>query len=488
MASNRISSAVILTRGEGQGLQVYLVKRSPKLRFFGGYWAFPGGNIDPIDYHGDDNVERALKRCAIRELLEELNLLSTTLGREISAAQKETYKGWIAQQPERWQDLISGAEERMDAVCKLITPPFMPLRYETQFMQLEVPQHETPVVDKQELTDGRFIKPQDAVEAWEQGELDIAPPVLMLLRLLSEGDINTFKTRARQMTQGFASGALHPVFFSPGIFTAALKTPTLPPATTTNTFIVGNRQLYLIDPATPDRQEQQRLFDKMDEFIAAGKNFESILLTHHHADHVGAVEASSQRYQLAVRAHPLCYERIRGDFIRGAAIHDGDTLNLGTAPDGTADWQLLALHTPGHAVDHLCFMENRYHALIAGDMLSTVSSILIDPPEGHLRTYLDSLKKLLQHPVKTLHPAHGQAHRDGHALINRYLEHRQDREEKIIAAISATPQSLDALLAIVYADVAAPALDLAARSLLAGLIKLAEDGVCEQTEQGWRLA
>ena len=66
---------------------------------------------------------------------------------------------------------------------------------------------------------------------------------------------------------------------------------------------------------------------------------------------------------------------------------DGDRLELGTAPDGSRDWHLKVVHTPGHAVDHLCFIDSRYHAAIVGDMLSTVSTIIIDPPEGHMGTY-----------------------------------------------------------------------------------------------------
>ena len=489
MAKNKISSAIILTRKRKQGLEVYLVKRSPKLRFFGGYWAFPGGNIDPIDYHHEhEALDIALKRCAIRELLEELNLLSTTLGRQISDSEKEAYKGLLKGEPQQWQDLIRGVEGNIEAVCTFITPAFAPVRYETQFMHIDVPDYETPVIDNQELVDGRFLPPQEAVDAWENGDMEIAPPVLLLLRLLAAHDINTFRIKAQRIAQSFANGALHSVFFSPGIFTAPLPTPTLPPATTTNTFIVGHEKLYIIDPATPEPSEQQRLFNKMDELIAAGKTFQSILLTHHHADHVGAVAATSRGYQLPVRAHSLCYERLSGDFICGEPIQDGDILDLGTSPNGKTDWHMQVLHTPGHAVDHVCFIENCYHALIAGDMLSTVSTIVIDPPEGHMHTYLDSLKKILTHPIKTLHPAHGPSHRDGRTLIKQYLKHRQDREEAIIAALSTTPRPLDALLPIAYADVPTPARSVAKRSLLAGLIKLKEDGVCQQTGQGWQLS
>ena len=317
--------------------------------------------------------------------------------------------------------------------------------------------------------------------------MDIAPPVLFLLKLLDEHGLDAFHEEATKAAGALERGKLHRVFFSPGVFMAPLNTPTLPPATTTNTIIVGNERLFIVDPATPDLVEQQRLFEEMDSLIVEGKQFEAILLTHHHPDHVGAVNAVSQKYHLPVRAHEECYARIEDGYIRGPALYDGDKIELGVAPDGSEDWHLHVMHTPGHAVDHLCFLESRYHSAIVGDMLSTISSILIDPPEGHMRTYLDNLERLRNHGIRTLYPAHGPANRDGVALIDKFLEHRHEREQAIIKALEETSQGLDDLLPKIYNDVPASAYPVASRSLLAGLIKLEEDRISCQDEAGWKL-
>ena len=162
---------------------------------------------------------------------------------------------------------------------------------------------------------------------------------------------------------------------------------------------------------------------------------------------------------------------------------------LGVAPDGTPGWHLEVMHTPGHARDHLCFIDSRYRAAIVGDMLSTISTIIIDPPEGHMATYLRELERLLTRPMSTLYPAHGPAHRDGHALLRQFIAHRRGREQKVIAALSRAPQSLEALLPTAYGDVAPAVYGAALRSLLAGLEKLAEDGVAHETVEGdWLLA
>ena len=462
MSTIRRAAAVILLREDRAGTKVYLVRRADTLSFFGGYWAFPGGAMNATDAgHRPDDLDAAYVRCAIRELIEEIGV-----------------------------DLRCGDPGAGPApLCTLTTPAFIPIRFETRFLTAALPDGQDPLPDGSELVDGRFMQAHEAIADWEAGRMQIAPPVLHLLRLLHEHGTQGFKEAAYRTQAELEQGdRLHAVYFSPGIFMAPLETPTLPPATTTNTLVAGTRQLYLIDPATPSQSEQQRLFAEMDRLIEGGAQFEAILLTHHHADHVGAVNAASHRYDLPVRAHRLTYERIAPGYIKGAPLRDGDRIDLGTAPDGSTDWHLEVLHTPGHAVDHLCFMDSRYKAAIVGDMLSTVSTILIDPPDGHMRTYVQSLHRLLQQPMGTLYPAHGPAHRDGHALIREFIAHRAERESQALDVLSIEPQPVDALVAQVYTDVPREAWPLAARSLLAELIKLQEDGRCMETPVGWRLS
>ncbi len=423
------------------------------MRFFGGYWVFPGGNVGDEDRSGADAAEELiLRRCAVRELREETGL--------------------------HCDDLIS--------VCRITTPPFYPVRYKTQFFLTQNPPGAEPHLAGTELTEYGFFDPAEAVRLWERGAMDIAPPVLFLLRELARHGRTNFVAQAAATAATFDSVGVHPAYFSPGMFIAPLRTPTLPPATTTNTVIVGQQTLYVIDPATPEPDEQARLFYQMDKMQAEGARFENILLTHHHVDHVGAVNAVSRRYQLPVRAHPLTYDRVPGDYLRGPPLNEGDRINLDTAPDGTQDWHLDVFHTPGHAVDHLCFIDNRYHAAVVGDMLSTVSTILIDPPEGHMRTYLDSLRRLLEVPIKTLVPAHGLPHQDGHGLIRQFLDHRRMREEQALAVLTAEPQSVESLVPVIYTTTPAEVYPLAARSLLAELIKLKEESRCEESVAGWR--
>lgn len=452
MSRTKQAASVIVLREGARGTEVLLVRRAPEMKFFGGYWVFPGGNVSDADRDGGADTATVLRRCATRELLEETELPAADL------------------QP----------------VCRITTPAFYPVRFETQFFVTDLAPGAAPRLAGTELVEQGFFVAADAVRAWERGDLAIAPPVLFLLRELARHG-RDFAVPAAQRAATFDSVGVHPAYFSPGMFIAPLRTPTLPPATTTNTVIAGDRTLYVIDPATPEPDEQARLFHQMDLMLADGARFEAILLTHHHEDHVGAVNAVSRRYGLPVRAHALTYERVPGDYRRGAPLTDGDRIELGTAPDGSPDWILDVFHTPGHAVDHLVFIDSRYHAAVVGDMLSTISTILIDPPEGHMRTYLDSLRRLLSVPMKTLVPAHGLAHPDGHRLIRDFLEHRRMREEQALEALTIEAQPVTALVPRIYTTVPPEVYPLAARSLLAELIKLQEEGRCEETPAGWRL-
>lgn len=494
MPKTRLAAAVIMSRGHDAERHVFLVQRNPELRFMGGYWAFPGGTLIPEDQLPETgDQEEALLRCAVRELFEETGILPTGLAGQLNNRERQRIRHELikSETTAAWQTLLETASpqayKQLSPVCTLVTPPFAPVVYRTNFYHLEVDDHTLPEVVNGELVNSGFFKPGQVLDQWQRGEIDVAPPVLFLLTLLAKMDIADFITTAGQQADRFQEGALLPVYFVPGIFVAPLTTPTLPPATTTNSVIIGNEKLYLVEPATPYREEQQRLFTWMDEQVAAGKKFEAILLTHHHPDHVGAVNAASRRYRLPVRAHPLTYQKITGNYIKGEPLHDGDTIELGRSPDGHPDWHLQVIHTPGHAVDHLCYLDSRYQSAIIGDMLSTLSTIVIDPPEGHMRTYLSSLERLYEYPIKTVFPAHGPVHKDGRGLVRKFLDHRRERETKLINALGPEPQTLDQLLPRVYDDAAQSSHAAAARSLLAGLLKLEEDGTCSNSDRGWRL-
>lgn len=254
---------------------------------------------------------------------------------------------------------------------------------------------------------------------------------------------------------------------APGIRVLALKTPTLPPAAHTNTYLVGPDQgpQVVIDPGSPYPDQQSVLDRAISEEAAAGRPIATILLTHHHGDHVGGAMALATRFGVPIAAHVNTARRLAGRVDVTRELSDGEVLD---------DVGITCIYTPGHADGHLCFEHGG--ASIVGDMVAGLGWILIDPVEGNMADYLASLNLLLARAATTLLPAHGPAITDGRSKLREYIAHRTMREDRVVAALGGNPASLDDLVPTVYADTPKLLWPLAARSLRAHLDKLVRDG------------
>lgn len=276
--------------------------------------------------------------------------------------------------------------------------------------------------------------------------------------------------RAVPVDPGGAPPAVIPV--APGIRVLALRTPTLPPAAHTNTYLVGPERgpQLVVDPGSPYPEEQAALETVLAEDATAGRPLAMVLLTHHHGDHVGGAAALAARWGVPVAAHPATARRLAGKVRVDRELHDGDVV------DG-----ILCLHTPGHAEGHLCF--EHAGAIIAGDMVAGLGWILIDPSEGDMAEYLASLRRLLARDASVLLPAHGPAITDPAARMNEYLAHRIAREDRVVAALAARASaSIEEMVPEVYSDTPRPMWPLAARVLRAHLVKLVREGRAREVE------
>jgi glyoxylase-like metal-dependent hydrolase (beta-lactamase superfamily II) len=168
-------------------------------------------------------------------------------------------------------------------------------------------------------------------------------------------------------------------------------------------------------------------------------------------------------------------------------LNDGDRVELGEAPDGTPGWHLRAVHTPGHAPGHLAFYEPHYRLLFAADMVSTLSSIVIAPPEGDLAVYLDSLRRLMGYDARLLLPAHGSPTVRVRQTLEEAVAHRARREDQLVAALSGGPRTVGELAAELYKGLPSQLRRLAELQVQAGLEKLRREGRAEEAGGGWGL-
>ncbi len=250
----------------------------------------------------------------------------------------------------------------------------------------------------------------------------------------------------------------------------AALTPTLLPATHTNSYALGSREVVLVEPATPYDDERRAWMEWARGLAASGRSIVAIFATHHHPDHVGGADFFSRELGVPLWAHALTQPRVRATV--GRSLADGESFVL----DGPEPQRWTALHTPGHAVDHLCLQEPRLGVLVVGDMVASVGTILIEPKEGDMIEYLAQLSRLESLGAKVALPAHGDPIESPSRLFRAYRAHRFMREERIAAAVESSPGTLDELLPTAYADVGPEIYPIARLSLEAHLVKLERDG------------
>lgn len=255
-----------------------------------------------------------------------------------------------------------------------------------------------------------------------------------------------------------------------GVEVFGAETPTLPPATHTQSYALGERQCILVEPATPYPGEQRRWLDWARGLVEAGRELVAIVATHHHADHVGGAAELCRELGLPLWAHEETANRLTVPVARRLA--EDDVIEL----DGPTPQAWRVMHTPGHAPGHVCLFEARLGAVVVGDMVASVGTILIEPTEGDMQRYLTELGRLERLGATTAFPAHGDPIAEPSRLFRAYQAHRAMREGAVLGAVKRAPGTLDELLPLAYEDTRRELWPIAKLSLEAHLVKLVREG------------
>ena len=512
----------------GDFIEVYIARRDDALAFLGGFDVFPGGKVDPEDHNtpvhnwpaapsqADDgeattqginmhlswgNPGQAV--AAVRELFEETGVLvadgADALTSDTRNALRRSLDGngdgngdgenrpdWPGQL--RAHGLTINAS-KLTPISRWTTPAFMPIRFHAVYYAAWLPAGQAPEIWPGELTHGGWFGLDEALKAHRDGDLFLSYPVLETLRAM----IAVFKTTQGQTpAPQFDLGPLAPQVsakcrgpatlsvggeMTAGVHILPLQTNTLPPATHTNTYILGGRDLIVVDPSGTEPQEQARLAAYLGDLVRAGGILREIWLTHEHRDHICGTKSLLKEFgTVPLCAHPLTAAALPDDLKITRSLKDGDLTEIWIDDGEPAQWR--AIHTPGHARGHLCFFEQKSRGLLTGDMVLGLGTVLIDPPDGDMVAYLDSLQRLYELEPGFLFPGHGPTVAASRRRIIKYIEHRLTREAAIVAFLdTAAPDfELTEVVRAVYGDVDELTMRLALRNVVAHLIKLSSEG------------
>lgn len=485
----RDSAAVVLVRGAGAALETFWALRGDAVGFMPGFRSFVGGKVDvedaALEIEGvEDPAERMLKACAIREAFEEAGVLVALEGEaapeRLADARAQLLAGEV-----RFPDLVRrhGWRFRGDALTfagRWQTPPFASMRFDTVFYVARVPEGQTPSIVPGELASGAWVRPLEALDRWRHGAGGtFAAPILWTLIALAEGEAGMAGRLALGPER--ARTPVRRVELRWGVVLHPMKTRPLPPHTHTNAYLIGEKEMALVDPGGDDPADVADLIRLIEALESEGRRLKLIVATHFHADHHAGIDAVRAHFPVPVAAHPDTARHVRVDF----AVTDGQWLPL--AP-GFVEWNLQAIHTPGHARGHLCLWHPAGRSLWTGDHVpGGRGTVIVDPPEGNMRDYVTSLERLLALNAEVLFPGHGSPQGAVERRLRGLVAHRMAREAKVLAALSDSPATPAELVERAYADTKRELWGLAERSLLAHLEKLEAEGRAARVPDGrWR--
>ncbi|QIL71516.1 MBL fold metallo-hydrolase [Diaphorobacter sp. HDW4B] len=512
-------------------LEVLMTRRSPNASFLPGAYVFPGGGIDAqdasseshaqTDHRATQNAQRVTEAVAgIRETFEELGILLARHaddGRFADAtdiAALDRKQPFVAQCAARGLRLVA---DDMHVLAHWTADRTSPKRFSVPFLVRRMPEGQEPVADESEQFEPVWVRPADALAQHKDGKFFMIFPTIRTLDYLTKyatvqslmdviskdeeplwnccprsGLVKGRETRFMDHEPAFGELAmvtpdgqiLHPLDWQSERAVPLLKNvqrltapnPGVMTGPGTNSYLVGDPSTgYIaIDPGPADAEHLERLWR------AAGGDIRQIVCTHSHPDHSpGARPLQDMVAQYGKPKPPVLglaskpTSRVDSQFTPDRDLADGELLQLrGPSPDGEITHTLQAIHTPGHAANHVCLLLQEDNLLFSGDHVLNGSTTVVSPPDGNMDDYLQSLDKLdaacARFDVQFIAPAHGYVIEKAREAIAKLKAHRLAREAKVLKAMQKLPSGdLDDWVKIAYDDVPERMWPVALRSLQA---------------------
>ena len=449
----------------------------------GGATVFPGGAIATADrdprwlsssrFHpgeltGDSEGDAEILApyvCAIRESFEEIGLL-------LADGPVDRLARIHSDDPSSFVDrcLDLGIRLRADLLIpagRWVTPLGSPVRFDTHFFMAEAPADWEPDPDPSEVASISWVTAEEALAGQRAGRFLMAPPTVETLQQLRGHPNVTSVLGSFRDTAGNRSNAER---LSPLVQRVVAPNPSMMTGPGTNTYIVGNDPAAVVDPAVPDDAY-------IDSIVRAAGDVTSILITHRHSDHVGGIAKLVARTGAVVRA----FGSEQAGAMDVVPVRDEEVIDVGGA-------KLTALHTPGHAPDHICLYLIGAASLFAGDNVLGQGTAVIAPPNGNMAAYLESLERMNELTISRIYPGHFGPLDGGNAVIDYYIAHRAERGKAIVEAIGDGASTLEAIVEVVYTDTPKELHPIALYQVVAQLELLVAQGAVRESGNRWEIA
>ncbi len=415
--------SIVMTCGD----EMFAIQRQFFLKAFPGYWAFPGGKVDLGDEHFSfdhlvsNDIDQRLFGAVVREAQEELGV-------------------------DFREEIKNGNISKVSALGLAVTPDFNPYRFATYFFRIHFTKKIDFEVDRNEARIAKWMSSAELLKQYSMGFILAVPPVIKVIEKLG---LNPDTERIDDLNFEYDSDKFVPYIESlKSVRQIMPLSHTLPPATRTNAFLVGDEgsDKILIDPSPIDNDEYVKFLRTVAQF-----GVDKIMLTHHHADHHERstqmarelnlpMILSTDTFNRLLKSDPAYFKGIKTSFLK-----EGDVITQWLGRD------VIIIEIPGHDEGHLAVASRDMSWFLAGDLFQGIGTVVIGGDEGNMKKYFETLEKVIKLSPRVVYPSHGIG-LGGTSILEKTLEHRKMRESQILQ-MAKEGMEPEQMLEKIYAEV-----------------------------------
>lgn len=395
--------SIVMTCGD----DIFAIQRQNFLNAFPGYWAFPGGKVElqdesfSLDHAVTKDLDHRLFGAAVREAQEELGI-------------------------DLREEIKTGRVKSVYSLGLAVTPDFNPYRFATYFFKVDFTTKVEFNIDRNEAHIADWMSCEALLNRFKQGEILAVPPVIKVIERLGQDPLTT-EIKDLNFTYDNQEEVPH-IESLFGVRQLMPLSHTLPPATRTNAFLIGDKEVgkLVIDPSPKDDEEYRKFKNTLKQFGA-----DKILLTHHHPDHYERSNKLARDLNIPVLLSQDTHDRILGkeknffEEVKTQIVKEGDVVTKWLGKE------VRVMEIPGHDEGHIAIYPSDLSWFLAGDLFQGIGTVVIGGSEGNMQKYFQTLEKIIKLSPKVVYPSHGIGLGGTHVL-EKTLSHRKLREAQIL--------------------------------------------------------